>query len=58
MMIKNIDRGLYTANTRAFSVFKYISAYKRPRTPIKLTYKVEFLGIIHKKRVIVYPDFR
>ena len=52
MMIENTDRGLYTENTRVFSVFQYVSAYKRPHAPIKLTYKVEILGINLLKGVV------
>ena len=52
MMIENTDRGLYTENTMVFSVFQYVTAYKRPRAPFKLTYKVEILGINLLNRMV------
>ena len=49
MIIKSIDSGLYSANTRVFGVFRYISPLKRPRAPIKLTYKVRTFNYHHSK---------
>jgi len=49
MMIENTDRGLYIENTRVFGVFRYISPLKRPRAPIKLTYKVRTFRYCHSK---------
>jgi hypothetical protein len=52
MMIKTADRVLYTENTRVFSVFQYVTAYKHQRAPFKLTYKVEILGINLLNRMV------
>jgi hypothetical protein len=40
MANKCYNNVVYGENTRVFSVFQYVTAYKRTRPPIKLTYKV------------------
>jgi len=54
MMIKSIDDGLYTENTRVLGVFRYIPLLKHPRTPTKLTYKVGTLRYYYYYKLTYY----
>jgi hypothetical protein len=49
MIIEYTDKSLYGENTRVFALFSHISPLKRPRAPIKLTYKVRFFNHHHSK---------
>jgi len=49
MFNKTIDRCVYSGNSGVFTIFNHISPLKRPRAPIKLTYKVRTFNYHHSK---------